>query len=82
MVPRGPQRAQGDLQDGSREPKMPPNGSEDVPRSPDHAPRRLRDASETSKEASKKAKSVRTPKANRFRLPSEASPKSVPRAPR
>eukprot|EP00959_Pyramimonas_sp_CCMP1952_P458425 9476588-Pyramimonas_sp.AAC.1 len=58
MAPGEPQRAQDDLQDGARYRKMPQIGSQDASRGPKHIPRRLKDASETSKKASKKPTSV------------------------
>ena len=54
---RAPQRAQDELQDGSRWAKMPQDGSVDVPIGPKTAPRRLQEAKELSKEASKMPKS-------------------------
>eukprot|EP00959_Pyramimonas_sp_CCMP1952_P291174 6090649-Pyramimonas_sp.AAC.1 len=46
MTPRAPGRAQDDLQDVSRDPKMPQDGSHDPPRGPKTAPRRLQVAKE------------------------------------
>ena len=54
-APRGPQRAQDDLQDGSGWLKMAQDGSQDAPRGPISGPRRLQVAREPPKEAPQEA---------------------------
>ena len=58
-APRALRRAQDELQDGSRQPTMRQDGSEDAPRGPKTVPRRLQEAKEPPKEASKKPKSFK-----------------------
>ena len=59
MAPRGPQRAQDDLQDGSRLTKLAQDGFQDAPRGPKTAPRRLQEAKKLPKEAPNKPKSFK-----------------------
>ena len=75
MASAGPQRAQDNLQDGSRIPKMAQDGFQDAPRGPKTAPRRLRVATEPPKEAPKRPNSFNDQKEiNVFCLPAFSLP--------